>query len=94
MEEYYKEVVEMAFNDLGFGTIAPGDVQRWWYRLDGGSDLGAQYCMANPLNPGGCLQVSDETKCRDDDGSITYWVTITNIGNVTTNFHLSGGGLS
>jgi hypothetical protein len=50
--------------------------------------------MANPLNPGGCLQVNDQNKCRNNDGSITYWVTIKNIGSVTTNLNISGGGLS
>jgi len=84
----------MAFNNLGFGTIAPGTAQRWWYRRNNGEDFGAQYCMANPLNPGGSLQVNDQTKVKENDGSITYWVTIHNIGGVTTNFNLHGGGLT
>lgn len=50
--------------------------------------------MAHPLNPGGSLQVNDQTKERRNDGTITYWVTIKNIGGVTTNFSLSGGGLT
>lgn len=83
----------MAFNNLGFGTIAPGHSQRWWYSF-GGADHGAQYCMANPLNPGGALQVNDQTKERKNDGSVAYWVTIKNIGAFATNFNLSGGGLS
>ena len=83
----------MAFNNLGFGTIGPGQTQRWFYRF-GGADHGAQYCMAHPLNPGGSLQVNDQTKERRNDGTITYWVTIRSIGGVTTNFSLSGGGLT
>jgi hypothetical protein len=84
----------MAFNNLGFGTIGAGQTQRWWYRLSGGADMGAQYCMAHPLNPGGSLQVNDQTKQRNNDGSITYWVTIRNIGSLATNFTLQGGGLT
>ncbi|MEP7010144.1 MAG: hypothetical protein ABJC13_07460 [Acidobacteriota bacterium] len=83
----------MAFNNVGFGTIAPGTSQRWFYSF-GGTDHGAQYCMANPLNPGACLQVNDQTKCKNSDGTITYWVTIRNIGSFTTNFNIQGGGLS
>ncbi|MGJ8664129.1 MAG: hypothetical protein ACSHWU_10770 [Marinicella sp.] len=83
----------MAFNNVGFGTLAPGATQRWWYSF-GGSDKGAQYCMAHPLNPGGDLRVTNQTKKRNNNGTITYWVTIRNLGSVTTNFSLSGGGLS
>jgi hypothetical protein len=50
--------------------------------------------MANPLNPGGILQVNNQTKERNNDGTVTYWVTVRNIGNVTTNFTLQGGGLT
>lgn len=83
----------MAFNNVGFGTISPGAVQRWFVSF-GGGDRGAQYIGANPLNPGGSLQMSDQTKTKNNDGSITYWVTIRNIGGVTTNFNLQGGGFA
>jgi hypothetical protein len=82
----------------GFGTIAPGQVQYWWYRhFQGGVDgvdLGPQYAMANPLNPGGFLRVYHQSKKKEDNGSITYWVTVENVGSVTTNFNLQGGGLT
>jgi hypothetical protein len=81
----------MAFNNVLFGTIAPGGVQRWFLTF-GGADRGAQSIHADPLNPGGALQVNDQTKVRNNDGSITYFVTIRNIGSVTTNFSLQGGG--
>jgi len=83
----------MAFNNVGFGTIASGQTQRWWYKYGGSGDRGAQYCMAHPLNPGGSLQVNNQTKARNNDGTITYWVTIRNIGSLATNFSLSGGGV-
>jgi hypothetical protein len=35
--------------DIGFGTIGPGGVQRWWYRFGGGADQRAQYA----INPSG-----------------------------------------
>ena len=83
----------MSYNNVGFGTIAPGTAQRWWIKHGGNGDRGAQYTMAHPLNPGGSLQVNNQTKKRNNDGTITYWVTIRNIGDLTTNFSLSGGGL-
>ena len=83
----------MAFNNLGFGTLVSGQTARWWYRF-GGSDLGAQYCMVNPLNPGGSIVANDQTKRRENDGTITYLVSFRNESGVSTNFNLSGGGLS
>lgn len=83
----------MAFNNVGFGTLAPGQTARWWYSF-GGADRGAQMAEGHPLNPGGSLLAYDQTKVRDNSGTITYWVTIRNIGSVTTNFSLQGGGLS
>jgi hypothetical protein len=83
----------MAFNGVGFGTLGPGSTTTWWYKYGGSGDKGAQYAMAHPLNPGGSLRVTNQTKKRENNGTITYFVTIRNIGSVTTNFNLSGGGL-
>jgi hypothetical protein len=81
----------MAFNGVGFFTIPPGGVQRDWVSF-GGADHGAQSIHAHPLNPGGSLQVNDQTKVMNNDGSFTYWVTVRNIGSVVTNYNLQGGG--
>jgi hypothetical protein len=84
----------MAFNNFGFGTLASGETARWWYRFTDGADFGAQYCMVHPLNPGGSIVVNDQTKRRENDGTITYVVSMRNEAGVPTNFSLSGGGLS
>jgi hypothetical protein len=83
----------MSYSGVGFGTIAPGaqNAQNWNISY-GGSDHGAQAIHANPLNPGATLQVNNQRKTRNNDGSVTYWVTITNVGGFTTNFNLEGGG--
>ena len=81
----------MAFNNVGFFTQGPGAVGRFNISF-GGADHGAQSIHAHPLNPGGSLQVDNQTKTKNNDGSFTYWVTIRNIGSVTTNFSLQGGG--
>jgi hypothetical protein len=76
----------------GFGNLAPGGIQTFW--VEGFVGEPAQYIMANPLNPGGSLMISDFTKVMNNDGSITYWVTIINTGTVSTNFNLIGGSVS
>ena len=81
----------MAWTGL-FGTIAPGQSQRWWYSF-GGEDRGAQLALPHPLNPGATLQANDQTKARNTDGTIAYFVTVRNIGSSTTNFNWQGGGL-
>ena len=83
----------MAFNNLGFGTLAPGQSTRWWYSF-GGGDHGLQIAGGHPLNPGGNLLAYDQSKARNNDGTTTYWVSIRNIGSVTTNFSIQGGGAS
>jgi len=81
----------MAFNNVGFFTIAPGQRQRIFVTF-GGADHGAQAIHAQPLNPGGFLQVNDQAKVLNNDGTFTYWVNVTNIGSVTTNYSVQGGG--
>ena len=80
--------------NIGFGTIGAGQWQRWWYRINNGADLGPRYAMANPFNPGGELESHHQTKKKEGDGTITYWVWVRNIGSVTTNFNLQVGGLT
>ena len=76
----------------GFGNIIPAKVQRWW--VEGFVGEPAQFIMANPLNPGGSLMITEFTKVMNNDGSITYWVTISNIGSVNTNCNLIGGSVT
>lgn len=82
----------MAFNNVGFGTLAPGASQRWNFRF--GGDRGTQYITAHPLNPGGDLLVFDHSKKKENDGTFTYFVTVRNIGPNATNFNWQGGGVT
>ena len=72
-------------------NLGPGQAWRYWVRFNGGSDEGAIFIEAHPWNPGGSLQVDDETITKNNDGTITYVVTVKNIGAFATNFGLSGG---
>ncbi len=44
----------------GFGNLPPAGIQTFW--VEGFVGEPAQYIMANPLNPGGSLMISDFTK--------------------------------
>jgi hypothetical protein len=81
----------MAFNNVGLFTLAPGARGRYSISF-GGADHGAQSIHGHPLNPGGSLNVNDQNKIMNNDGTFTYWVTIQNVGGLTTNFNLQGGG--
>ncbi|MGF6806751.1 hypothetical protein OKW30_001877 [Paraburkholderia sp. Clong3] len=81
----------MAFNNVGSFYLAAGATGRYSISF-GGADHGAQFIGGDPANPGGCLQTNYQTKTMNTGGTITYWVTIQNIGNVGTNFSLQGGG--
>ncbi len=74
-------------------TIAAGGTFLVHYRFSGGADRGAQYAMANPLNPGGALETYSQIKYKINDGTITYGARVRNIGSVATNWNLQGGGV-
>ena len=83
----------MAFSNVGNYSLAPGQTGRYYISF-AGADKGPQLIVAHPLNPGGSLQVDDQTKTHNTDGTIFYWLTVKNIGTYATNFSLQGGGLS
>ncbi len=83
----------MAFNNVGLFTLAPGQTGRYFVTF-GGADRGAQSIHAHPLNPEGSLQVNDQTKVLNPNGTFNYWVTVKNIGVSVASFNLQGGGFS
>jgi len=84
----------MSFRSPPLGTIKKGAGARPWYRISGGADVGALYAMADPQNPDAVLAVDYQTKRRESDGTITYLVSVRNIGPVDTEYRLIGGGLT
>jgi hypothetical protein len=83
----------MAFNNFGnLVYLAPGQSTRWWYRY--ASDPGFQHAGADVKTPnsGGQHIANDQTKAKYNDGSATFWVTITNRGPGGAWHNLQGGG--
>jgi hypothetical protein len=84
----------MAFNGIGYFSIAAGQS----YRLDGwswpdGSDRGAQYFSAHPLEPNGKLVITEQNKTLGSDGRTYYGFRVTNEGPNDVHFSVQGGGL-
>ena len=83
----------MAFNGIGFFTIASGQS----FRLDGwswpdGGDRGAQYFSAHPLTPNANLVMSEQNKTQGSDGRTYYGFRVTNEGPMDAFFSVQGGG--
>lgn len=75
------------------GSLAPGAQTTWWYTW-GSTDKHAQPAFANPRNPGGHLLSYNFSKKMEPNGSISYFVTVRNIGSLSTTYNLQGGGLT
>jgi hypothetical protein len=93
----------MAFNNLGFYTIEPGQEFEIYYWFGGsathmgGDDHGAQFCMAHPLwGYGATLFVTQQGKSNTGQGAgpWRYHVKVANAGPYSMGFNLQGGGLS
>jgi hypothetical protein len=91
----------MGFNTSTWGSINPNQGPLTtgiiWspYNANGsgGADQGAQINLANPEDNGVTLMSDDQTKQRNLDGTVAYYVTITSLsGSNPTDFTLQGGG--
>jgi hypothetical protein len=81
----------MSFSNLGPVTsISPGQSLRWWYSF--GGDHGFQHAGANVKTPGSELVASDQSKKIENNGSVTYFVSIKNAGKFPALHNLQGGG--
>jgi hypothetical protein len=82
----------MAWNNVGFFSLSPGQSIRLIYFFSGLADRGAQHAMAHPINIGTLLAVSDQSKERTPGGGVRYAVTVTNLAPRVAFFSLQGGG--
>lgn len=76
----------------GFGTIAPGEAQEWWFSWGGTGDVGPQLIQAEPLNESGELATTLIAESLDNNGHVTYHALVRNNGTATVNFQWRGGG--
>jgi hypothetical protein len=76
----------------GFGTIAPGTSQDWWFAWGGNGDVGPQFIQAEPLASSGELVTTQVAESRDANGNTTYHAVIRNDGPNPVAFQWRGGG--
>jgi hypothetical protein len=76
---------------FGFGTLAPGASQDWWFSW-GGGDVGPQLIQAQPVEASGELATVAAAESRDTGGQLTYHATVRNDGPNPVRFQWRGGG--
>ena len=76
----------------GFGSIAAGASQDWWFSWGGNGDQGPQLIQAEPLNASGELVTTQIAEVKDSTGHITYHATVKNTGSNAVDFQWRGGG--
>jgi hypothetical protein len=76
----------------GFGTIAPGASQEWWFSWGGVGDVGPQLIQAEPISASGELATVQIAESQDAGGHLTYYATARNDGPNPVRFQWRGGG--
>jgi len=76
----------------GFGSIAAGASQDWWFSWGGNGDVGPQLIQAEPVNGSGELSTTQIAESLDSSGHLTYHATVQNNGSNAVNFQWRGGG--
>jgi hypothetical protein len=76
----------------GFGTLAPGASQDWWFSWGGDGDVGPQLVQAQPVDISGELSSVTSAESRDTGGHLTYYATVRNDGANPVRFQWRGGG--
>jgi hypothetical protein len=71
------------------GTINPGAAQTWWTTGSGWYTVNNKPQLdAYPLNPGSELIYKDFGCSMNDDGTLTYYVTVVNVGSYVVNYKM------
>ncbi|WP_291522548.1 hypothetical protein [Branchiibius sp. NY16-3462-2] len=76
----------------GFGAIASGASQDWWFTFGGTGDAGPQLIQAEPVEPSGQLTTISSAESLDSNGYLTYHATVRNDGPDAVHFQWRGGG--
>jgi hypothetical protein len=76
----------------GFGSVAPGASQDWWFSWGGAGDVGPQLIQAEPVEPSGDLTTVVTAESQDSNGHLTYHATVRNDGPNAVHFQWRGGG--
>ena len=72
----------------GTSTLNPGQTQRWW--LSWSTDSGIEMIGVQAITPGAEIDYTTPGMQTNADGSVLYFVTVTNKGPVPVQFHFTG----
>jgi hypothetical protein len=72
----------------GTNTLSPGQTQRWW--LSWSTDPGIEMIGVQAITPGAEIDYTNPGMQVNADGSVLYFVTVTNNGRVPVQFHFTG----
>jgi hypothetical protein len=82
----------MAFNNSFTPVwLDAGASVQWWF--NNGGNQGLQIGAANCLSPDAMMIAESQANQLNDDGSVTYFVNITNNGPRDCFHNLNGGGV-
>lgn len=70
-------------------TLSPGQTQRWWF-VWGPGDPGQQVIGVHPITPGSEIQYTTPGVQLNDDCSLTYLITVSNVGPSVASFFFRG----
>lgn len=74
---------------FGNNTLNPGESQRWWLLWSG--DPGLEAIGVAPSAPGSEIQYTSPGTQTNPDGSTTFFLTVTNVGNSVATYAFTGG---
>jgi hypothetical protein len=72
----------------GTNTLSPGQSQRWW--LSWAKDPGIEMIGVQAITPGAEIDFTNPGIQLNADGSVLYFLTVTNKGNVAVQYHFIG----
>ena len=72
----------------GTNTLSPGQTQRWW--LSWPHDPGIEMIGVQSITPGAEIDYANPGMQLNADGSVLYFVTVSNKGNIAAQYHFVG----
>ncbi|MDP9279839.1 MAG: hypothetical protein M3P00_10510 [Gemmatimonadota bacterium] len=83
----------MSFNNVGpVTTISPGATHYWWFTRNGGANFGEQHGGADVKTPGAQLVADNQGKKIENNGTVSYHLSIRNADALPALYNLQGGG--
>jgi hypothetical protein len=70
-------------------TLRAGESQRWWFKW-GPGDPGQEIIGVHPISTGNQIQYTSPGVQLNEDCSLTYLITVSNVGTSIVEFYFRG----